>query len=254
MKKIHTIYVSFLLILSLFIVFLNQKNIITFNAQDINVNASISPNKTIYLTFDDGPSENTIKILDILDKYEIPATFFVVGPAYKLKNDLLKEIIKKGHQLAIHSYTHEYSKIYASKEAFLEDFFSCKNWIYETTNYEPIIYRFPGGSSNAITSKKTILSIIDSLDDLGYFHSDWNVDSFDSHYNNDANSIIDTTFHYININETNKIYSQTILLHDNTKKVGTIKALPQIIEKCLSKGYQFKTLDKKHLIQHIKKP
>lgn len=256
MKKIYTLYLSFLLVFSLFIItwsfYVNQ---IDFNYNEIPVSSIIKEEKVAHLTFDDGPSENTTKILDILDKYDIQATFFVVGPSYKQKNNLLKEIVNRGHVLAIHSYNHEYSKIYNSKQDFLDDFYACLEWIKNITGTSPKIYRFPGGSSNTLVNKSEIQSIISSLNEKGFKHVDWNVDSFDSHYNSDSNAIIKNTLNGIKLNESNKVYNQTLLLHDNTKKIGTISALASIIENILSKGYQFKTLNENsNLIQHVKKP
>lgn len=75
--------------------------------------------KTVYLTFDDGPSKNTRQILDLLDKYDIKATFFVCGTQDEELMPLYKEIIEKGHTLGMHSYSHDYDEIYASTESFL---------------------------------------------------------------------------------------------------------------------------------------
>lgn len=256
MKKLQTSYICLILIFS-FCIIISQYAIIDKNIDNSALVSSQvnDENKIIYLTFDDGPSENTIKILDILDKYEISATFFVVGPSYKAKNDLLKEIINRGHTLAIHSYNHIYSQIYSDQEEFFQDFNLCLKWIKSMTNVEPLLYRFPGGSSNTIANKDLIMQIIITLENQGYKHVDWNVDSLDSKYNNDSSIIKNNVANGIKLNEENKIYTQTILMHDNTKKVGTIYSLPTIIEFCLSKGYQFKTLTiDSPLIQHVKKP
>ena len=251
MKKIHTIYISLLILLSFLIIITNTPSLSNLSSPVSN----IVNNKIAYLTFDDGPSENTNKILNILDKYQIKATFFVVGPSYKLKNDLLNNIVSKGHKLAIHSYNHEYSKIYENDMSYIKDFYECFNWIKKTTGEVPHIYRFPGGSSNTIAKKKDILKIIEKLDQDGFYHVDWNVDSFDSHYNTDPQAIIKTTLNYIKINESNDKFTQTILFHDNKKKVATIEALPKIIESLMSKKYIFATLNETSpLIQHIKKP
>ena len=254
MNKLRFPLTNIILILSLFII---NKDI-HINTQILNNSSptsSIQKDKIIYLTFDDGPSENTLKILDILDKYEIVATFFVVGPSYKQKNDLLIETINRGHSLAIHSYEHTYSYIYSSYENYLNDFKLCLQWIKSITNTTPTIYRFPGGSSNTITSKKFIQTIISILDEEGYKHVDWNVDSLDSKYNTNSSLIEKQTIMDIAYNEKKQIHTHTLLMHDNTKKVGTLEALPTIIEYCLSKGYQFKTIsNESYLIQHVKKP
>lgn len=255
MKKLSCIYISLIIIASFFVIMLNINFNLSLDKEiDIPVNALVNNSKIVYLTFDDGPSESTSKILEILDKYDIQATFFLVGPSYKLKNDLLKEIVSNGHSLAIHSYSHDYSQIYKDQESYLKDFYSCLNWIKKETNITPLLYRFPGGSSTTIASKDLIVSIIDELYSAGYKHIDWNVDSADSNYNNNTNAIIKNTINCIKVNESNNIYIQNILMHDNTKKIATLEALPTIIEYCLSKEYQFKTLNENsHLIQHVKR-
>ena len=232
MKLSKIIIISFILVLSLFV---TNLNLLTNSFLESNTTASsnnIEVDKIIYLTFDDGPSESTSKILNILDKYEIPATFFVVGPSYKLKNDLLKEIVNHGHQIAIHSYTHEFHEIYHDKDSFLNDFFECESWIKKQTGLTTNLYRFPGGSSNTIMDKNTIKEIIIELDSKGYKHVDWNIDSLDSKYSKNKDEIIKNTINSIKENEKNNRYIQTILLHDNKKKEATIEALPHIIEYC----------------------
>lgn len=207
--------------------------------------------KIAYLTFDDGPSKNTEKILEILDKYNIKATFFVVGPSYKLKDDLLIKIVKSGHELAIHSYEHNYNYIYASKENYLKDFYKCLNWIKDTTGITPSLYRFPGGSSNTIASKSLIKSIVTELQEKGFTHADWNVDTLDSYVKNETSKIITNALNSIKLNENNNHYYQTILLHDDIKKMASISALPLLIEKIIAKGYHFESLNQKsHIIKH----
>lgn len=255
MKKKFNSYLSFILILSISLIISNYAFIKENNTDNSLSVSSVSKEKIVYLTFDDGPSENTSKILEILNKYEIPATFFVTGPSYKLKNNLLNEIIQEGHSIQIHSYNHIYSQIYNSYDDYLNDFLLCLNWIKEITNTSPYLYRFPGGSSNTIANKQLIKDIILSLEKKGYKHVDWNVDSLDSKYNKDSKEIINSTIKDIKKNEKKNTYNQIILFHDNQKKVGTIDALPSIIEYCLSNGYIFKLLSNHSLlIQHVKKP
>jgi len=223
------------------------------NINDSPINSNIEIEKIAYLTFDDGPSNNTEKILEILDKYNIKATFFVVGPSYKLKNDLLVKIVQSGHALAIHSYEHNYNYIYSSKENYIKDFYKCLNWIKETTGITPTIYRFPGGSSNTIASKSLIKSIINELNEKGFTHADWNVDTLDSYAKNETRKIINSAMTSLKTNENNDHYYQTILMHDDIKKPATINALPSLIEKIISKGYHFKTLNNNsHIIKHVK--
>lgn len=214
---------------------------------------NLTQEKIAYLTIDDGPSKSTEKILKILDNYNIKATFFVVGPKCNLKDNLLKKIVESGHNLAIHSYEHNYSDIYSSKEKYLKDFFNCLNWIKETTGISPKIYRFPGGSSNTIASKNLIKSIIKELEKQGFTHADWNVDTLDSYVKNEPYKVVNNAMVAIKKNENNNHYYQTILMHDDIHKPATIEALPNLIEKIIAKDYIFKKMDEKsHIIKHTK--
>ena len=102
----------------------------------------------VYLTFDGGPDENTDKILDVLDKYGVKATFFVVGDDSKDMQEVYKRIVKDGHTLGMHSFSNKYSTIYASTEAFEQDFDKISSYLKDVTGVNSLYYRFPGGSSN----------------------------------------------------------------------------------------------------------
>ena len=220
--------------------------------KSIEVNTPIKNEKIAYLTFDDGPSKNTGKILEILDAYNIKATFFVIGPSYPLKDEYLKKIAESGHELAIHSYEHNYNYIYSSKENYIKDFEKCAAWIKSITGKEPKIYRFPGGSSNTIASKALIKEIINDLNKKGYVHADWNVDTLDSYVKNDSSKIINNAITSLKRNENNNHYYQTVLLHDDINKPTTIKALPSLIEKFIYHGYHFeKLLTNSKIIKHV---
>lgn len=243
--------------LSVFLSLLLATNHCFFSLKKENKTLEVSQNNTLskiaYLTFDDGPSNNTEKILEILDKYNIKATFFVVGPEYKLKNDLLIKIVKSGHQLAIHSYEHNYNYIYSSKENYLKDFYKCYKWIKKITGVSTNIFRFPGGSSNTIATKQIIKSIIAELEQDGFTHADWNVDTLDSYAKNETNKIISNAMTSLKRNENNNHYYQTILMHDDINKPASIKALPTLIEKFIANGYNFKVLNENsHIIKHVK--
>lgn len=251
-KKIIFLTLIFIsIIVSTCYYFYNIKNI--KNEMTVSNTLNEKYNKIAYLTFDDGPSKNTEKILNILDKYNIKVTFFVVGPKCNFKDELLKKIVKSGHSLAIHSYTHNYNDIYSSKENYLKDFYLCLEWIKEVTGIIPSIYRFPGGSSNTIASKTLIKDIIQELETKGFHHADWNVDTLDSYVKNEPSKVISNAMTSLKRNENNKHYYQTILMHDDIYKPATIDALPNLIEKIIAKGYRFKTLNvDSHFIQHTK--
>ena len=110
-----------------------------------------SKEKVAFLTFDDGPSSNvTPKILDVLKKENIKATFFVLGTMVKANPEVLKREKKEGHYIANHSYSHEYSKIYKSSNAVLKEYNKTEEQIKRALgneNYSSNLFRFPGGST-----------------------------------------------------------------------------------------------------------
>ena len=108
--------------------------------------------KKVYLTFDDGPSPNTTRILDILDQYGVKATFFTICSPGEENEESLKRIVSSGNTLAIHSVSHEYSQVYASIDSFKEDVLDMQQWLYEQTGVTTWFYRFPGGSSNKVAN------------------------------------------------------------------------------------------------------
>ena len=114
----------------------------------------------VYLTFDDGPSIYTDEILDILDRYHVKATFFVVGKDGSEAEAALQRIVEDGHTLGMHSYSHKYKELYESLDSFTEDFARIRDDIYQATGVESVYYRFPGGSSNTVSNIDMHLLII----------------------------------------------------------------------------------------------
>lgn len=130
--------------------------------------------KTMYLTFDDGPSEdNTSAVLDILQEKGIKATFFVVGENVRSHPDIARRIVAEGHTIGIHCNRHDYDEIYKSVDAFLADFQEAYDAVYEVTGVEVELFRFPGGSINA--HNETIYKeIIEKMTEKGFIYFDWN--------------------------------------------------------------------------------
>lgn len=182
--------------------------------------------RRVYLTFDDGPSANTDRILDILAQYGVKATFFVVG-----KNGYTEQyqrIVEEGHALGMHSYSHRYSEIYASLDTYKEDLTKLHDFLYELTGEDCKIVRFPGGSSNTI-SKVNMQELIRYLNQENMVYFDWNVSSGDaSGENKDANQIARNV-----LDQIDKYNNVVILFHDATGKSTTVDALSEIIEKIL---------------------
>ena len=130
--------------------------------------------KTMYLTFDDGPSaESTGVILDALKRHNIKATFFLVGENVERYPQIAKRIVAEGHTIGIHCYSHDYKALYESVDAYVEDFEKAKAVIYETTGVDVKLFRFPGGSINA-HNKKVYQDIAKTMADKGYLYYDWN--------------------------------------------------------------------------------
>ena len=183
--------------------------------------------RKVYLTFDDGPSIYTDDILDILKEYDVKATFFVVGKGKEPYEESLRRIVKEGHTLAMHSYSHVYEEIYASKEAFIWDVNTLQDYLYEVTGVHPDIYRFPGGSSNH-TSQVEMQELKGYLDEIGITWYDWNISGGDATGHLDKERIIrNCTANLENYGEA------VILLHDAADKKTTVEALRGIIETIL---------------------
>ncbi len=183
----------------------------------------------VYLTFDDGPSDYTDDILDILDEYGVKATFFVVGKEKDSDKELYKRIVDEGHTLGMHSYSHVYSRIYASEENFTNDLERISDLLEESTGVEPKFYRFPGGSSNAVShlDMHRFISILEDRD-ISYF--DWNVSSGDA-----TNELLSSEQIYRNsISGIENRSTSVILMHDSLVRPTTVQALPRIIERIQS--------------------
>lgn len=130
--------------------------------------------KTMYLTFDDGPSEkNTTAVLDILKKHNIKATFFVVGENVRKHPEIAKRIVEEGHTIGIHCNCHDYNVIYESVDSYLADFQKAYDTVYEVTGVEVKLFRFPGGSINAY-NEDVYEDIIEAMTENGYVYFDWN--------------------------------------------------------------------------------
>lgn len=196
--------------------------------------------KMVYLTFDDGPSENTEEILDILDEYNVKATFFVSGQ-FGTKEERAKRfkmILDAGHTIGLHSFTHSYQKIYASVDAFLSDMNDIYQEVYDATGYRASLLRFPGGSVNAY-NQNIYQDLVKELDRRGLTYHDWAVSSGDAEGNNiPASTLIKNT-----VNGCLDRKKSVVLLHDTDAKDTTVEALPTIIKDLQDAGYELRALD-----------
>lgn len=189
--------------------------------------------KHVYLTFDDGPSENTGAVLDILKQYDVKATFFVIGKTDPTSIELYKRIVAEGHSLGIHSYSHKYTQIYESMESFQNDVLSLQAHLKEVTGQEVHLYRFPGGSSNKV-SKVPIEDCIRFLSENGFTYYDWNATNGDA---TGRDISIEEMVSSVTT-ELGKYQNLTVLMHDGAGKQKTVEALPAIIEQVKAQGAQ----------------
>ena len=202
--------------------------------------------KKVYLTFDDGPGSQTGEILDILKKNHVKATFFVTGKEDPSSKKIYQRIVKEGHTLAMHSYSHIQDVIYDSKEAFEKDLKQINRCLYEATGVHTKFYRFPGGSSTQNTSLP-IQNFIDVLKKNHYLYLDWNVISPDiNNANATKEQVVTGVMQGVDAYDT-----AVVLMYDVADKPMTVKALPSIIKQIKAKNYELLPVDESMiLIQH----
>ncbi len=205
--------------------------------------------KRAYLTFDDGPSVNTIPILDTLDRYGIKGTFFVIGKADDQSKQLMKEIVDRGHAMGLHSYSHDYGALYASLQSFSTDLASIHDLVQSATGKDVRLFRFPGGSSTTTTAVD-VKEFIKYLNDNHYRYVDWNVSSQDA----TGKAMTPEQIASIVVSESLGCNNAYILMHDAKGKESTVQSLPSIIEQLQANGFKFYPLDDsvENLCQHVK--
>ena len=222
---------------------------VTEAKRTITVKQPVSANgdKVIYLTFDDGPSAYTQRLLDILDRYNVKATFFVTGANSSYYN-MIGEAYRRGHTIAIHTYSHVYSDIYSSVDNYLADFNKIKDIVVAQTGEEPWLFRFPGGTSNTVSRKHCsgiMTTLAHEMLSRGYVYCDWNVSSGDAGGANTEQQIINNV-----INGVSGKQMAIVLQHDI--KACSVDAVDNIIEWGINNGYVFKAMEKDSPIVQFK--
>lgn len=188
--------------------------------------------KVVYLTFDDGPSEHTEQILDILDRYGIKATWFILGNTGNI--DKVKEIWDRGHQIGLHSAEHDYEYVYASPDNFVADINEVGAAVRERIGFMPTLIRFPGGSVNGYNTGRAD-AFKQAAAEHGWHYFDWNVSIGDS---TQPPAPVEQLVENIK-REAEGCNSANVLMHDSDFKPTTPDALPQIIEYFIDEGYSF---------------
>lgn len=203
--------------------------------------------KRVYLTFDDGPSIYTGQILDILAANDIKATFFVIAKDDERYLPYYKQIVEEGHTLGMHSYSHEYARVYASLDSFEQDITQISDFLYEQTGIRPTIYRFPGGSSNTV-SKVPMTECIAYLNEQGITYYDWNALNGDAVSEElSATQMVDNIMGSVRHNDTS-----IVLMHDMQSRHTTVESLQLLIDTLKEEGYEILPInDETPLIQHV---
>lgn len=207
-------------------------------APDREVKSLVDGERICYLTFDDGPSENTEIILDILKENEIKATFFVVGESLtEERKAIMERIIEEGHAIGMHANVHNYEKLYASLESFLADYDALYEQLKTTYGIETALYRFPGGSA-CICLNGNGKTYVQEMAKRGFSCFDWNISGEDSVGSPTVSSIQRNVL--TKGLECRRAY---VLLHDSNVADQTAAALPEIIKEFREEGFVFESLE-----------
>lgn len=210
-----------------------------------NGDSSGTAGKVVYLTFDDGPGRHTERLLGVLAKYNVKATFFVCDTGYA---HLLDDIAAGGHALALHSKTHNYSQIYASEAAFFEDLNAIRDIVERYAGIRPTLMRFPGGSSNSISKNYCagiMTRLTQAVEEQGFMYFDWNIDSKDA---GGAKTKEEVARNVINGISGSRSKNLVVLQHDIHGY--SVDAVEEIILWGLANGCTFKALTQSGPICH----
>lgn len=193
--------------------------------------------KKVYLTFNDGPSEQTKEVLDILKKKHVKATFFVIGREDEFSKKMYQRIVKEGHTLGMHSYSHIYKEIYGSSKKFQRDFQKISDLLFDVTGVRAVYYRFPGGSTS--TGQLSVEECRSFLEQQGVTYVDWNVvaangTSDDVSRSEMVRSVMDGVSMY---------HTSVVLLYDSADKKMTARSLAAMIDSLRAGGYELLPID-----------
>lgn len=217
-----------------------QTNKINENKTTESKTTTTNEKSIAYLTFDDGPSSITHSVLDILKKYNVKATFFVINSGNYNKATLQREV-NEGHTIGLHAYDHNYAIAYKDDNSYLDGIDKLRAKVKADTGFNSHYIRFPGGSSNTISKRysKGIMSrITKTAKQRGYKYYDWNVDDDDAGRARTADDCYNNVIKELRPNRSN-----IVLMHDFGTNKKILEALPRIIEYCQKNGYKMLPID-----------
>ena len=225
-----------------------------YTATDLSGNIAIAKRRilkatgVIYLTFDDGPSDITTEVLNVLKENDVKATFFIVDYSEEDKSKV-QRIIEEGHTLGLHGMSHDYATIYSSLDAITENFIGLRNKILDDFNYSATYIRFPGGASNTISKnycEGIMTEATNTIEQEGFTYYDWNVDVDDAGSARTADKIYDNFVTGIAPKREN-----VVLMHDGYGHQATADALQKIIDYANDNGYVFSAITEDTIpVQH----
>lgn len=205
----------------------------------------LSDEKTVFLTFDDGPSKNTPKVLDILNKYGVHGTFFVLGGQVKGGANYIKRIYNEGNAIGNHSYTHDFATLYPKNKinvsTYMNEYYKTENALKSVlgNNFNTKVVRMPGGENSRQYYKDPNLpELRNKFSNEGIASIDWNA------LNGDAEGkryTVSQMVDYVKRSSAGQKHV-VVLMHDAAAKGLTVEALPQVIEYFKSQGYNFKVI------------
>ena len=210
----------------------------TVEVEPVELPPVVQPDeKTIYLTFDDGPGPYTDALLDVLAAYDVKATFFVTQE-YPDYEDCIGRAFREGHSIGVHTSSHNYYQIYASEQAYLDDFYTMQEIIYRQTGSYTQMFRFPGGSSNTVSNFNPgiISRLTGMMNSMGYQYYDWHVDSGDAVGTRTTAGVV------ANVTSGCAERRTTVVLQHDVKDYS-VEAVEQIIIWGRQNGYTFRALD-----------
>lgn len=206
---------------------------------------SAAVGKKVYLTFDDGPSRQTEKILDILKKRQVKATFFSIGREDAFSKKMYQRIVKEGHTLGMHSYSHQCKEIYQSMEAFQADYEKISNCLTAATGIKPLYYRFPGGSTES-AGKLSLTGLENYFNTQGASYFDWNVIAANSATDDvSVKKMTDRILDGVALYDTS-----IVLMYDSEDRKMTAKSLDTILDRLIKDGYEILPIDENTIPIH----
>lgn len=199
----------------------------------------VAGDKVVYLTFDDGPWSGTPQVLDLLDEYDVKATFFVTAQFFDNEDDLVKAIKQlhdRGHAVAVHTYSHEYHDIYNSVDDYLQDYKKMDDIIVKAIGERSHVFRFPGGSNN-VYGKSIREDLIREMNSRGLVYHDWNA------YDGGCDGYSESNMISSAVEECTSQDKSILLMHDTKAQSFILDTLPSIISQIKEAGYRFDILD-----------